>query len=98
MDENEPLTPLAENMIVEKWLEMIDQRLRTHIMQTRGHLFTDERPNLFDNQTQLCEQMETMLQELGNKEGPGINRAGFSFQGGPRRCLSQMPNHKLDLV
>ena len=89
MEKNEPLTPLSENMIVEKWLDMIDQRLRNHIMQTRGHLFTDERPNLFDNQTQLCEQMETMLQELGHKDGPGINRAGFSFQGGTRRGLSQ---------
>ena len=62
---------------------MINPHLRSHIMKTRGHLFTDERPNLFDNQKQLCEQMDVLLQELENKsDGPGVNRAGFGFQGG----------------
>ena len=31
---NEPLSPLAENMLVEKWLDMIDPRLRSHIVQS----------------------------------------------------------------
>ena len=87
-EKNEPLTPLGENMIVEKWLTMINPKLISHIRQTRGHLFTDERPNLFDNQKQLCEQIDTMLQEMDTKETPGINRAGFNFPQG-RRPQSQ---------
>ena len=85
LDKNEPMTPFGENVLVEKWLNMINPDLRAHIMKTRGHLFTDERPNLFDNQKQLCEQMDVLLHELDTKkEGPGMNRAGFGFQGGNR--------------
>ena len=46
LEKNETLTPFGENVLVEKWLDMINKDLRLHIMKTRGHLFTDERPNL----------------------------------------------------
>ena len=47
-------------------------------MQTRGSLFNDDRPNLADNQRQICEQMETLLQEIELKKvSPSMNRAGF---------------------
>ena len=82
---NETLTPLSENFIVEKWLEMIDPRLKLHIAQSRGHLFTAEKPHLYDVQPQLCEQMETMLQEISGNTGPSVGRAGFQNQGMPRR-------------
>ena len=76
----ESLSPLAENMIVEKWLDMIDKRLRPHIMRTRGHLITADRPNLSDIQNILCEQMDTLIAELDALGGPGISRTGFSVQ------------------
>ena len=55
-------------------------------MRTRGHLFTDARPNLSDNQKQLAEQMDVLLQELeAAKDRPSINRACFGgFQSGNR--------------
>ena len=80
LQKKEALSPLAENMIVEKWLDMIDRRLRLHIMRTRGHLITAERPNLCDIQNILCEQMDTLLSELDAIGGPSISRTGFSTQ------------------
>ena len=61
---NEELTPLAENFIVEKCLQKIDGRLLDHIKNTRGHLFTDERPTLACNQKILFGQIDSMLSEL----------------------------------
>ena len=83
---HETLTPLSENFIVEKWLEMIDPKLKQHIAQTRGHLFTTDKPNLYDVQSQLCEQMDTMLQELSGNNTPSVGRTGFQSQGMPRRA------------
>ena len=77
----ETLTPLTENFITEKWLEMIDPKLKQHIAQTRGHLFSIDRPNLYDVQPQLCEEMETMLQELSASTVPSVGRAGFQPKG-----------------
>ena len=91
---HETLTPLSENFIVEKWLEMIDTRLKQHIAQTRGHLFTPDRPNLYDVQAQLCEQMDTMLQELSASSVPSVGRAGFQPQGMPRRVPYQQQHRR----
>ena len=82
MGKKEPLSPLAENLIVKEWLDSIDKRLRGHIMRTRGHLITADRPNLSDIQHILCEQMDTLLAELDAMGGPGIGRAGFPVQEG----------------
>ena len=43
---NELLSPMAENFIVERWLDSIDPRLQAHILATRGSLITVERPTL----------------------------------------------------
>ena len=64
---DEVLTPLGDNIIVEKWLELINPSLKSHIMQTRGIMFTPERPNLSDHQRFLCDQMEILLKELEHK-------------------------------
>ena len=61
LDKDETLTPFGKNVIVEKWLDDIHPDLKGHIVQTRGSLFTEQRPNLSDNQKQLCEQMDTPL-------------------------------------
>jgi hypothetical protein len=90
LDKNEPLTPLGENFIVETWLNGIHPKAKAHIMQTRGHMITDDRPNLYDIQQQLCEQMDTILQELSmGAPGLSVNRAGFPPQGNPRRFSQQ---------
>ena len=78
LDKNEPLTPLGENFIVETWLNGIHPKAKAHIMQTRGHMITDDRPNLYDIQQQFCEQMDTILQEIAM--GPtGLQSTGQVF-------------------
>ena len=74
---NEPFSPLAANMLVERWLDMINPLLRSHIMKTRGHLITTEKPNLSDIQPQLCEQIDVMLTELENLGSSSVNATGF---------------------
>ena len=79
LDKDEVLTPFGKNIIVEKWLDDSNPDLKAHIVQTRGSLFTEQRPNLSDNQKQLCEQMDTLLQEIEQKQtNPTINRTGFA--------------------
>ena len=96
LEKNEPLTPLGENFIVETWLNGIHPKAKAHIMQTRGHMITDDRPNLYDIQQQLCEQMDTILQEITmGSTGPSVNRAGFPPQGNPRRFPPQAPRPRL---
>ena len=70
---NEELTPLAENFIVEKCLQKIDHRLIDHIKNTRGHLFTDERPTLACNQKILFSQIDSMLAEIEGSGSGDIN-------------------------
>ena len=83
---DEVLTPLGDNIIVEKWLELINPSLKSHIMQTRGIMFTPERPNLSDHQRFLCDQMEILLKELEHKgDSPSVNRTGFPPQQFARR-------------
>ena len=51
-----------------------------------------ERPNLFGNQKQLCEQLDVLLQKLENRiDGPGVNRAGFELQGGNKPFFPTAP-------
>ena len=64
-------------MLEERWLDMIDPRLRFHIKKTRGHLITTEKPNLSDIQPQLCEQIDVMLTELDNLGSSSVNATGF---------------------
>ena len=64
LDTKEVLSPLAHNFIVEKWLDSIDPRLKSHILNTRGGLITEQKPNLADIQKQLAECMKTLLAEL----------------------------------
>ena len=60
----ETLTPVAKNFITKEWLMKIDPRLPQHVRDTRGHLFTEDKPTLACNQKVLCDQMETLLAEL----------------------------------
>ena len=70
---DEVLTPLAENFIIEKCLFKIDERLPNHVKNTRGHLFNEHRPTLACNQKILFTQIDTMLAELDGKEAGAGN-------------------------
>ena len=61
---SEAFSPMAESMIVIKWLEAINPALPRHIQDTRATLFTSEKPNFADIQQDLCEIMDTLLQEI----------------------------------
>ena len=73
LERDEALTPLAKNFITEKWLDAINPALKAHIKNTRGNLFTKEKPSLADNQLQLSEMMGTLLLELENNPPASIN-------------------------
>ena len=45
----------------------IDSRLPLHIKDTRGHLFTPDKPTLSCNQKVLCDQITPLLAELDVK-------------------------------
>ena len=64
LTKDEELSPLAENFIIEKCLSKIDPRLPDHVKNTRGHLFTEQRPTLACNKKLLFDQIDTMLSEL----------------------------------
>ena len=74
----EVLSPLAINFLVREWLLKIDKRLPLHVKNTRGHLFTEERPTLACNQAILCDQMEVLLQELDSKD-PSNNNISVNY-------------------
>ena len=63
----ETLTPVAKNFITKEWLSKIDPRLPKHIRDTRGHLFTQDKPTLACNQKVICDQLPTLLAELEGK-------------------------------
>ena len=65
----ETFSPLAESLIVLKWLEAINPALPKHIQETRANLFTNEKPNFADIQPDLCEMMDTLVQEIDQAEG-----------------------------
>ena len=66
-NQKEVLTPVAKNFIVKEWLNKIDSRLPKHIRETRGHLFTEDKPTLACNQKIICNQIPTLLAELDDK-------------------------------
>ena len=73
----EILSPATKNFITKEWLMKIDPRLPKHVRDTRGHLFTLERPSLACNQRILCDQMATMLAELDSK--PNSSQGNISM-------------------
>ena len=82
----------------QKCLSKIDTRLLEHVKNTRGHLFTEQRPTLACNQKILFTQIDTMLAELDGKDPGSISvgqvpirtfrnpaqSSGFPFRGQPR--------------
>ena len=60
----ETLSPLAENFIMKEFLLKVHPKLPEHIKNTKGHLFTTERPTLACNKAILIDLMDTMLAEI----------------------------------
>ena len=75
----ETLSPLATNFLVREWLMKIHPKLPAHIKNSRGHLFTEEKPTLACNQSILCDQMEILLQELDAKDGTSTNNVSVGY-------------------
>ena len=75
MEQDELISPLAYNLMVKEWLHKINPQLPNHVMKTRGHLFTTERPTLACNQTILATQIGTMLQEIDKEAHTITNTA-----------------------
>ena len=62
--------PMAESMIVLRWLEAIHPSLHRHIQETRrASLFTIAKPSFADIQPDLCEPMDSLLQEIEQVDG-----------------------------
>ena len=70
MANNEVLSPVAKNFITKEWLMKIDARLPKHIRDTRGHLFTADKPTLACNMKTIADQIPTMLAELDGASDP----------------------------
>ena len=76
---DETLTPLATNLLVEKWLLKIDLRLPDYVRTSRGYLFTEERPTLACNQQILCDQIDQMIHELDSRDSSSSNNVNISY-------------------
>ena len=63
----EAFAPMAESMIVLRWLEAIHPSLHRHIQETRASLFTTA--SFADIQPDLCEPMDSLLQEIEQVDG-----------------------------
>ena len=83
----ETLSPLAESLIIEKWLSKIHPNLPAHVKKTRGHLFTDRTPTLGCNQVEICKQIDIMLNEMEKEGSP----ASLSRFGPPRPPFYRPP-------
>ena len=83
LTEPEKLSPLAENFIMKEFLCKVHPKLPEHIKNTKGHLFTNDRPTLACNKATLIDLMDTMLSEIDHMEGlqtanVNINQVGQS--------------------
>ena len=64
----ETLSPLAENFIMKEFLEKVHPKLPEHVKNTKGYLFTEEKPTLACNKSKIMNLIDTMIQEIENLE------------------------------
>ena len=81
LTERELLTPTVKNFITKEWLVKSDTRLPKYVRETRGHLFTAERPTLHCNQQILADQMPTMIAELNAKSEVSQGNINMTYSG-----------------
>ena len=68
LTEPERLSPLAESFIMKEFLYKVHPKLPDHIRNTKGHLFTHERPTLACNKALILDLMDSMLSEIENMD------------------------------
>ena len=99
---NEVLSPTTKNFIMKEFLTKVNPRLPKHVRDTRGHLFTTERPTLACNVKVLCDQIPTMLKELNRADEVSHGHVNVGYvplyrgrgNGGPKprnNYLTRMP-------
>ena len=82
----ETLSPLAESLIIEKWLYKIHPNLPGHVKKTRGYLFNESTPTLGCNQKELCKQIDIMLNEMEKEQDEAhIGRLSYPRQANAQR-------------
>ena len=64
LTEAETISPLAENFMMKEFLLKVHPKLPEHIKNTKGHLFTRERPTLACNKAIIFDLIDTMLAEI----------------------------------
>ena len=85
LSDAETLSPLAESLIIEKWLYKIHPNLPGHVKKTRGYLFSESTP-LGCNQKELCKQINIMRNEMGKEQDEAhIGRLSYSRQANVQR-------------
>ena len=89
--DKETLSPVAKNFICKEWLCKIDPRLPKHILDTRGHLFTADKPTLSCNQKIICNQIPTLLAELDGKTDDAGEAVTVGYVPASRRPPSRPP-------
>ena len=73
----ETLSPLAENFIIKEFLSKVHPKLPEHVKNSKGYLFTEDKPTLACNRTKIIGLIDTMLQEIENNENnPGTFAMG----------------------
>ena len=100
----EAFAPMSESLIVLRWLEGIHPALPRHIQDTKAALFTPEKPSFADIQSDLCELMEVLLQEIDQVDGASavtvvdndsvqINRMSSNYRRGGRGGYTNRTQH-----
>ena len=90
--ENEILTPLAENFIMKEFLHKVHPKLPDHIKNTKGHLFTQDRPTLACNKTVLLDMMDSMLAEIECADTMNANSLAINLVGQPGSARGNRAN------
>ena len=85
LTETETLSPLAENFIMKEFLSKVHPKLPDHIKNTKGHLFTTDRPTLACNKAILIDLMDSMLAEIEGIDGIAAGKVSVNQLGQPRQ-------------
>ena len=86
LSDAETLSPLAESLIIEKWLYKIHPNLPGHVKKTRGYLFSESTPTLGCSQKELCKQIDIMRNEMGKEQDEAhIGRLSYPRQANAQR-------------
>lgn len=95
LDTAEILSPLAENFIMKEFLTKVHPKLPEHVKNTKGYLFTTEKPTLACNKAKLIDLMDTMLQEIENLDNMSAGNLSVgqvrSFRGRGRPPMPRFP-------